>query len=138
MENRVFFPQTALDQWIVEGTVDLQQNELTILSGGRRYKLVEAARVLRELSGSGDPQELVGRVKARTYLEQLGAEIVESSMLLGDAAYDVEPGWLGVPVGSFAEHMTSGARSHARGGADPTSDPKSDEDLLLRFLGRAP
>jgi len=27
MENRIFFPQSALDEWIVEGTVDLQDGE---------------------------------------------------------------------------------------------------------------
>jgi hypothetical protein len=133
MENRVFFPQAALDQWIVDGAVDMGQDELTILSEGRRYRLVDAVRILRELSGGGDPQELVGRAKARAHLEQLGAEIVESSMLLGEAAYDVEPGWLGVPVGTFAEHIGSDARSKARG-ARTTPDPKSDEDLVIRFL----
>jgi hypothetical protein len=133
MENRVFFPQAALDQWMVDGTVDLHQNELTILSEGRRYKLVDAVRVLRELSGGGDPHELVGRAKARAHLEQLGAEIVESSMLLGDAAYDVEPGWLGVPIGTFAEHIGSEERAKARG-ASTAPDPRSDEDILVRFL----
>jgi hypothetical protein len=133
MENRFFFPQAALDQWIIDGTVDLQQNELTILSEGRRYQLVDAVRILRELSGGGDQHELVGRAKARVQLEQLGAEIVESSMLLGEAAYDVEPGWLGVPIGPFAEHIGSASRSKARG-ARTTPDPKSDEDLVARFL----
>ena len=133
MENRFFFPQAALDQWIVEGTVDLQQNELTILSEGRRYKLVDAVRVLRELSGAGDQHELVGRAKGRALLEQLGAEIVESSMLLGEAAYDVEPGWLGAPMGTFAEHIGSDARAKARG-TSSTTDPKNDEDLVARFL----
>jgi len=28
----------------------------------------------------------------------MGAEIVQTSMLVGEAAYDIEPGWLGVPV----------------------------------------
>jgi hypothetical protein len=135
MENRVFFPQAALDQWMVEGTVDLQQGELTILAEGRRYKLVDAVRIVRELGGNSDAHELVGRAKARTYLEQLGAEIIESSMLLGDSAYDVETGWLGLPVGSFAEHVGSDARKNARGGRT-TDDPKTDEDLLARFLAK--
>jgi hypothetical protein len=135
MENRVFFPQAALDQWIVDGTVDLQGSELTIVAEARRYRLAEAAHVLRDVSGTNDPHELVGRVKTRAYLEQLGAEIVETSMLVGDAAYDVEPGWIGTPVGTFAEHLTSEARRKARGGkAGP--DPKTDEDLLARFLAK--
>lgn len=139
MENRVFFPQAALDQWIVDGTVDLADGQLTILGEGRRYELAEAVHVLREVAGSGDPQSLVGRVKTRVALEQLGAEIVESSMLLGDAAYDVDPGWVGTPVGTFAEHVTSDARQKAReahGGGRETfgPEPRTDEDLLAKFL----
>jgi hypothetical protein len=135
MKNRVFFPQAALDQWIVDGSVELQDGELTIIAEGRRYRLAEAVRVLREVSGAGDAHELTGRVKARMYLEQLGAEIVETSMLLGDAAYDVEPGWLGIPVGTFADHVGSDARKRARG-TKPGTDPKTDEDLLARFLAK--
>jgi hypothetical protein len=135
MKNRVFFPQAALDEWIIDGSVELQDGELTIVAEGRRYRLAEAVRILREVSGGGDGHELVGRVKARMYLEQLGAEIVETSMLLGDAAYDVEPGWLGIPVGTFAEHVGSDARKRARGGK-AGADPKTDEDLLARFLAK--
>ena len=133
MENRVFFPQAALDQWIVDGTVELTGGELTILSEGRRYEVVEAVHVVREVSGVGDKFDLLGRVKTRPVLEQLGAELVETSMLLGDAAYDVEPGWVGQPVGTFAEYLASHARDKARGGkAGP--DPATDEDVLTSSL----
>jgi hypothetical protein len=128
MQNRVFFPQAALDQWIVDGVVEIQSNELTILGEGRRYRLAEAVRVVREVSGGEDPNELVGRVKAKGYLEQLGAEIVENSMLVTDTAYDVEPGWVGIPVGTFAEHVGSAARK---------VESKTDEDLLAKFLARS-
>jgi hypothetical protein len=135
MENRVFFPQAALDSWIVDGAVDLTDGVLTILSEGRRYELTEAVHVVREVSGAGDQHDLVGRAKTRAALEKLGAEIVESSMLLGDAAYDVSPGWVGTPVGAFADHVGSEARKKARVD-NPGPDPKSDEDLLARFLSK--
>ena len=135
MANRVFFPQAALDEWIVDGSVELEDGELTIVAEGRRYRMAESVRVLREVTGAGDSHELVGRVKTRAYLEQLGAEIVETSMLLGDIAYDVEPGWLGIPIGTFAEHVGSDARKKARGGKSG-ADPKTDEDLLARFLAK--
>jgi hypothetical protein len=131
MENRIFFPQAALDQWIVEGSVELQDGELTILAVGRRYRLAEAVHVVRDASGGGD-QELVGRVKARVYLEQLGAELVETSMLLGDAAYDVEPGWVGVPAVPFAEFAA--ARAKKAPGADQA---RSDEELLAQFAAKS-
>ena len=130
MENRIFLPQAALDEWIVEGSVELQDGELTVLSVGRRYRLAEAVHVVRDVSGEGDT-ELVGRVKARVVLEQLGAEIVETSMLLGDAAYDVEPGWVAVPSVPFVDFATS-AKTPARAGA-----VKTDEELLTRLLSKA-
>src|SRR5450432_691088 len=127
MENRIFFPQAALDEWIVAGTVDLQDGVLTLLPVGRRYRLAEAVRIVRDASGGGDA-ELLGRVKARVYLEQIGAEIVETSMLLGDAAYDVEPGWVAVPAVPFADYA---AMTQHKGGSG--AEPKSDEELLARF-----
>jgi hypothetical protein len=135
MENRVFFPQAALDQWIVDGNVDLNKGELTILGDGgqgRRYIVEEAVRVMKDVSGEGDTASLIGRVKTRAWLESQGAELVETSMLLGDAAYDVEPGWVGIPVGAYAQHLASPAAS-AAGGADWAS---SDEELLAKFLAR--
>ena len=135
MQNRVFFPQAALDQWIVDGNVDLNKGELTILGEGgqgRRYMVEEGVRVMRDVSGQGDTASLIGRVKTRAWLESQGGEIVETSMLLGDAAYDVEPGWVGTPVGSFAEHLTGPAAKGA-GGADWAS---SDEELLAKFLAK--
>ena len=128
MQNRVFFPQAALDQWIVDGVVEIHNSELTILGEGRRYRLAEAVRVLREVSSGEDPNELVGRVKARGYLEQLGAEIIENSMLVSEAAYDVEPGWVGMPIGTFAEHV---------GAAAGRGESRTDEDLLAKFLSRS-
>jgi hypothetical protein len=119
---------------MVDAAVELRDGELTLLAESRRFKLAEAFRVLREVSDTADPLELVGRVKARTHLDQLGAEIVESSMLVGEAAYDVEPGWIGTPIGTFRDHLASrGWHSVMRSG-DPA--PESDEDLLARFLAR--
>lgn len=141
MQNRVFFPQTALDQWIVDGAVDLQGGVLTLVGEGRTYDVAEAVRVLKEVSGAGDAAQLVGKVKTRAWLEQQGAEIVETSMLLGEAAYDVAPGWMGVPVGAFAERGAEAAPDSAKKGkgskkATKHGPPKTDEELLARFLAK--
>jgi hypothetical protein len=62
MANRVFFPQAALDQWIMDGSVELQDGELTITSVHRQFRLSEAVHIVREVSGAGDPHEHLGRV----------------------------------------------------------------------------
>jgi hypothetical protein len=131
-KNRVFFPQEALDLWLSEGRVDLTGDELTLKAEGRTFKITEAVRVLREVTGTPDAYDLVGRVKSRVFLEALESELLETSMLIGDNAYDVVPGFLGIPQGTFAEHMARSKRS-----SSPNLKPATtDEELLAQFLSR--
>ena len=135
--NRVFFPQAAFDAWLGDGSVDLRGDELTIVAEARRYKLSEAVRIVAEVTGSPDPHELVGRVKSKNVLEDRGAEILESSMIFGENAYDVIPGWLGAPTSSFEEHAQSSHRAEARATSlapPPGKEPSTDEDLLATYL----
>lgn len=133
MQNRVFFPQLALDHWITEGTIDLQGTELSITKEARRYRLAEAAHILKEVTGATDVNELVGRVKSKQYLQELGAELLEDSLILGDNAYEVIPGFLGSPIGTFEEFVSSPERK-ARASQFPQEEPRTEEDLLVRFL----
>jgi hypothetical protein len=130
VQNRIFFPQSALDHWVVEGQVDLAGNQLTILGEGRRYRIAEAVHVLREVTGTPDQNDIVGKVKSRVFFEELGAEILEDSMIIGDNAYDVKTGWLGAPTSSFSEYV----RSRQNSAPAFTEEAKTDEDLLARFL----
>ena len=130
MKNRVFFPQTALDVWLSDGTVDLRGDELAIVAEERRYRLTESVRIVNEVTGSADAFDLVGRVKTKAGLQEKGAELLETSMILGENAYDVVPGWLGDPVGTFEEHVVK--RSML---PEPIAEgPSNDEDLLATYL----
>lgn len=129
MKNRVFFPQAALDSWIAEDRVDLRNDELTIKSENRKYKIIEAVRILDEVTGQADVHELVGMVKSRAFLTELGAEILEGSVVIGDNAYDAVPGFVGAPVGSFADYRKNTPSSSTLARA-----VGSDEDLLAAFL----
>ncbi len=129
MQNRIFFPQSALDQWVVEGLVDLAGNQLTIVGENRRYRIAEAVHVIREVTGTPDVNDVIGKVKSRIFFEELGAEILEDSMIIGENAYDVKTGWLGAPTSSFADH-----RARQPSSPNFTEEPKTDEDLLARFL----
>jgi hypothetical protein len=133
-KNRVFFPQEALDRWLVEGRVELSGSELTIPDERRRFKLVEAVRVVSVEVGYADPDELVGKVKTVLYLSELGAELLGDSMVLNDNAYRVVAGWLGSPVGTLAEHRAE--REELRASRPPAPPPGSDEELLAAFLAR--
>jgi hypothetical protein len=135
MQNRVFFPQAAVDQWSVDGKIDLVAGDLILLAEGRRYKVEEAVRVVTEVTGANDDRKIIGKVKPKRALDEIGAEILESSMILGDNAYDIIPGWMGTPTTPFADHLLSPERMKARGDrTDIGVGPKSDEDLLKRFV----
>ena len=126
MRNRVFFPQAALDEWLADTRVELRNDELLIKSESRKYRILEGIRVLREVSGSADGHELVGKVKSKAFLVELGAELLETSMILGDNAYDVVPGFVGAPMNTGQQALASGS---------PAPPPVStDEDLLAAFL----
>jgi hypothetical protein len=133
-KNRVFFPQEALDRWLLDGRVEIAGSELTIPNERRRYRLVEAVRVMTEEAGHSDPDELVGKVKTMLYLTELGAELLGDSMVLGENAYRVVAGWLGSPIGTLQEHRAE--RQELRVSRAPAPAHGSDEELLASFLAR--
>jgi hypothetical protein len=134
MQNRVFFSQAAVDQWGIDGKIDLVAGDLILLAEGRRYKVEEAVRIVTEVTGANDDRKIIGKVKPKRALDEIGAELLETSMILGDNAYDVVPGWIGTPSGPFADHLLSAERSAARGGkTDLGTGPSTDEELLTRF-----
>jgi hypothetical protein len=84
--------------------------------------------VVQEVSGSEDIYDLVGRVKSVTFLTELGAEILESSMLLGENAYEVVPGFIGSPVGDLETYLAANRPSSL------DALVTTDEDLLAQCL----
>ena len=128
--NRVFFPQDSLDQWIGEGKVDLLGNELVIRAENRRYRVVEAVRIVTEVTGTFDGNELVGKVKSLSFLGELGAEILGTSMVLGENAYEVIPGFMGTAC-SVVSAAGATNLNPREGGL-----PKSEEALLVQYLLR--
>ncbi len=136
MRNRVFFPQASLDQWGLEGKIEVTPSELLLLEVGRRYEIVEVVHVVTEVTGTPDPHGLLGKVKSKADLEQMGAEIFEGSMLIGDNAYDVIPGWAGLPIASFPEYLASPERVTARRGQPEASGAPKDDEQLLALLAQ--
>ena len=128
MQNRIFFSQEAIDTWLSEGLVDLQGTTVTILAASRGYRITEAVHVLDEVTGAADPHELTGRVKSRSYLDELGAELLETSMVLGDYAYEVRPGWLATGISPFRDYASSAKNDRSAGPFE------SEEELLTSCL----
>ncbi|MBN2191777.1 MAG: hypothetical protein JW751_03080 [Polyangiaceae bacterium] len=128
MHNRVFFPQTVLDAWLAGDRVELNGKELTLKPEGRKYRVVDGIRVLREVTDGQDLYAIVGKVKSLNFLTELGAEVLGTSMLIGDCAYDVVPGFMGAPTDDL------GAQPVAPGVDVEVAVP--DEEFLARFLVR--
>lgn len=127
--DRFFFPQESVDAWIAAGRAELWANQLTLVREARRYKLIEAVLVQREVSGSVDVHELTGRVKTVPFLNELGAELLGASLLIGDNAYDVTAGFLGLPMAAADEDVIT---------AEGSADPVPDATILAEYLERGP
>jgi hypothetical protein len=93
----LFVSQEMLDTWAGQGKIDFVGNVMTLLQGegrGRSYALEPAVRFLAIIGAESDPNGLLSKVKPVSQLRGMGAEQVEGSVILGDAAYEVEPGFL--------------------------------------------
>src|SRR5262245_32236768 len=106
-DNRLFVSGALLDRWVTIGQVELGDGVLKVKPTGSRYALEEAARVVGEATGAGDSAGLVGRVRTLTELSALGAEVLDRSVLIGELAYDVVPGFVASPVGVSGETIPS-------------------------------
>jgi hypothetical protein len=97
MGGLLFVSQAMLDSWAEQGKIDFVGNVMTLLAGegkGRRYALDPAVRFMKVLGLEQDPNGLVHKVKSVKQLREMGAEPAEDSCILGDVAYEVQPGFL--------------------------------------------
>lgn len=134
--NRVFWPQTLLDQWIVDEKIVLENDTLVIREKNQAYKVFQAVFFETDVGDGSDTLGLIGRVKEVVALDEMGAEHYMDSVLIGDAAYQVVPGFIGTPVeliiqGSKVPPIDiSGAIATHTG----DNDEDTDRELLARFL----
>lgn len=127
--HRLFVPQEALDAWLTDGRAQLEGDTMTTPSDGRRYRLKTALRFLTELTGTGDPNDLVGRVKDIDQINALGAEHVRDSVILGDQAYQVAEGFAAEP------DVASTGTVVALLPDVPVAEPAPEDiELLAKFL----
>lgn len=96
--SRIFLSQEALDSWIGEARADIQGDVLVDKVGGRSFQLREGVRFLAEVSGGQDAGALVGSVKDLVQLGAMGGEYMSDSVVLGELAYEVQPGFVGRPM----------------------------------------
>ncbi len=90
---KLFLPQSTLEEWAAEGRADLKDGRLFIGSEQGVCRVAPAVHFLRLVSGS-DSKKLLATVKTPLQLEQMGAEQMLDSVILGEDAYDVVQGYV--------------------------------------------
>ncbi|HLU65265.1 MAG TPA: hypothetical protein VKZ63_03280 [Kofleriaceae bacterium] len=95
---RLFISQERLDAWSAEQKVSLQGDVMTLTDDGRSFRIRPAVRFLRVAGDDPDPNELVDTVQDEKSLDEMGADHYMYSVILGETAYDVQPGFLGEPI----------------------------------------
>jgi hypothetical protein len=122
----LFVSQALLDTWAEQGRIDFAGNVMTLRAGegkGRSYALEPAVRFLKVAGGEGDPHQLLAKVKPLSQLREMGAEAVADSVILGDVAYEADPGFLveasAVQAAVSAPRAEGGAPAAAPGAPAP-------------------
>jgi hypothetical protein len=97
MGGLLFVSQAILDSWAGQGKIDFSGNVMAIVSGdgqGRSYRLEPAVRFLKVVGADADPHQLLHKVKGEAQLREMGAEVMEGAVILGEVGYEVEQGFL--------------------------------------------
>jgi hypothetical protein len=116
MGGLLFVSQAMLDGWAEQGKIDFVGNVMTLLAGegrGRSYALEPAVRFLKVLGADADPNGLLHKVKSLAHLREMGAEPVDDSCILGELAYEIEPGFLAEGAALQAAVAAAAARAPA-------------------------
>lgn len=97
---KLFLPQKTLEEWISAEKADLEDGKLIVREGKTSHAVTAGVHFVKVVSGS-DSNQLTGRVKTMKQLDELGAEHMMDSVLLGETAFEVIPGYItDVPAGA--------------------------------------
>lgn len=130
-QNRVFIPQEALDVWLADDRVTIDNDLLTLKPEGQQFRLQTAVRFLSEVAGGGDAHSLIGKVKDLAQIGALGGDYSSGSVVIDPDAYEVLEGFVGDPVHEAVASGDSLAGAARAAIGDP---PTGEIDLLARFF----
>jgi hypothetical protein len=115
---RLFLSQATLEEWAQADKADVQERHLVLHGTPGRLPVEEAVHLAQLVTGP-DEAKLLHKVKTPSQLDELSAEQLADSVLVGESAYDVVRGYLvQVPDADFASALR----------------PEKETDLLAQFL----
>lgn len=118
---KLFLPQAQLEEWALEDKADVKDGVLAVTGEEGVYPVTPAVHVVKLITGE-DTNGWVSKVRTEEQLKALGAEQMADSMLLGDTAYEVVPGYVAEVAPPPGE------------APPPEGQPGSETDLLAAFL----
>ena len=120
---KLFLPQKTLEEWSLAEKADLLDGKLVVTENKASHAVTPAVHFEKLVSGN-DTGQLVGRVKTMAQLDALGAEHMMDSVILGETAYQVTPGYIAdVP-----------APAPVAKGGDKKKATSPEADLLAAFI----
>jgi len=96
--SRLFISVERLDNWTAEGRAALEGDRMTLTELGRSFLMKPGVHFVKATGQDHDPNDLIGRVKSKEALEEMGAEQFENSVIYKDTAYDIIDGFIGEPL----------------------------------------
>lgn len=96
MGVRFFISEEALARLMETEGAALDGSALSMPGRKLAVDVTEAVYVLREVAGEPDKADLVGKVRSVESLATAGADYYRGSVIVGDNAYDVVEGYLGI------------------------------------------
>src|SRR5687768_15898838 len=96
--SRLFISVDRLDNWTEEGRAALEGDRMTLTELGRSFIMKPAVAFQGVTGTETDPYDLLGRVKSKQALEEMGAEQFGNSVIYNDTAYEVVDGFIGEPL----------------------------------------
>lgn len=93
MDVRLFLSQAHLDAWLEAGKVELSQLGLRLTGEDREVGLEGACHFVSLLEGD-DEVGWLAKVKTERQIKEAGGELWGDSVLVGQSAYQVAPGFV--------------------------------------------
>jgi hypothetical protein len=97
----MFIAQSTLEGWLDRDEVDVEADQVAFRKLRRTYRLDPAVR-FREVASEQSSSALIGKVLTEAQIAELGGELMGDSVIFGEVAFTVEPGY----VGTLHEEVT--------------------------------
>lgn len=109
LHDRMFIAQTTLEAWLDTGNVEVRENLVHLRKLARTYLLEPAVRFVSVVP-EGSAPTLIGKVLTERRILDLGGELLGNSVLFGESAFVVEPGYVGTLDGPGLQAASSGRK----------------------------